>query len=79
MKTARASPSASSLFRGCAIVSLITSFFGAVKRYTDEKYISAGDWFVFVNNANLQVGSRLRFTLADPPQVLNVVIINPNV
>jgi hypothetical protein len=47
--------------------------------YTNEKYISAADWFAFVNNANLQAGSRLRFTLADPPQVLNVVIINPNV
>jgi hypothetical protein len=48
-------------------------------RKTNEKYISAADWVAFVNNANLQAGSRLRFTLADPPQVLNVVIINPNV
>jgi hypothetical protein len=47
-------------------------------RCSNEK-ISARDWFAFVNNANLQAGSRLRFTLADPPQVLNVIVINPNV
>jgi hypothetical protein len=47
-------------------------------RCSNEKYIY-GDWFAFVNNANLQAGSKLRFTLADPTEVLNVVVINPNV
>lgn len=47
-------------------------------RNRNEKYISA-EWFAFVNNANLQACSKLRFTLLDPPEVFNVVVIYPHV
>ncbi|CAJ2679209.1 unnamed protein product [Trifolium pratense] len=44
-------------------------------RNINERYIS-NEWFAVVNNANIQAGSRLRSTVSDPPEFLNVVIID---
>jgi glycine cleavage system H lipoate-binding protein len=44
-------------------------------RNRNEKYISNG-WIAFVKDVNIQPDSRVRFTVSDPPEFLNVVIIN---
>jgi hypothetical protein len=41
----------------------------------NERNIST-EWFAFVQNANILSGSRVRFTVSDPPESLNVVVMN---
>ncbi|MCH79481.1 ATP-dependent DNA helicase PIF1 [Trifolium medium] len=44
-------------------------------RNRNEKYIARG-WIAFINQANINIDSRLRITLLDPPEVLHVRIVN---
>jgi hypothetical protein len=41
----------------------------------NERNISI-EWFAFVKNANMLSGSRVRFTVSDSPELLNVVVMN---
>jgi hypothetical protein len=44
-------------------------------RNSIEMYIG-GEWSEFVNGININVGSRIRLTLSDPPEILTVNIID---
>jgi hypothetical protein len=44
-------------------------------RNSKEIYIGQ-EWNEFVDGINVNVGSRIRLTLSDPPEILNVSIID---
>jgi hypothetical protein len=41
-----------------------------------QRFITIG-WFQFLNNANIEVGSRVRLTLSNPPENLIISVIDP--
>ncbi|XP_045787542.1 uncharacterized protein LOC123887334 [Trifolium pratense] len=44
-------------------------------RNRNEKYLSQ-EWIAFLNQANINVGRRIKLTISDPPGVLSVGLIN---
>jgi hypothetical protein len=45
------------------------------QRNSRELYIG-GEWSQFVNGINVNVGSRIRLTLSEPPEILTIHIID---